>query len=112
VSHEQKRLQDEAIARLSANIARYRKGELTPDQFRPLRLGMGLYAQLPHVKHMLRIKIPGGVLTADQLDALSAGDDFKGVDTEAAFGFRQTPFEDAVRESYCDPRYSHVLVQR
>jgi sulfite reductase beta subunit-like hemoprotein len=71
VSHEHKRLQDEAIARLAANIARYRKGELTPDQFRPLRLGMGLYAQLPHVKHMLRIKIPGGVVTADQLDALA-----------------------------------------
>ena len=50
--------------------------------------------------------------TADQLEALSAGDDFKGVDTEAAFGFRQTPFEEAVRESYCDPRYSHVLVHR
>ena len=32
---------------------------------------MGLYAQLPHVKHMLRIKIPGGVLTADQLDAIA-----------------------------------------
>jgi hypothetical protein len=50
--------------------------------------------------------------TADQLQALSAGDDFKGVDTEQAFGFRQTAFEDAVRESYCDPRYSHVLVER
>jgi nucleoside-diphosphate-sugar epimerase len=50
--------------------------------------------------------------TADQLKALAAGDDFKGVDTEQAFGFRQTPFEQAVRESYCDPRYSHVLVHR
>ncbi len=50
--------------------------------------------------------------TADQLKSLSAGDDFTGVDTEQAFGFRQTPFEDAVRESYCDPRYSHVLVHR
>lgn len=50
--------------------------------------------------------------TADQLEALSAGDDFKGVDTQAAFGFAQTPFEEAIRESYCDPRYSHVLVRR
>lgn len=50
--------------------------------------------------------------TADQLEALTAGDDFKGVDTQAAFGFTQTPFEDAIRESYCDPRYSGVLVQR
>jgi sulfite reductase beta subunit-like hemoprotein len=64
-------LQDEAIARLAANIARYRAGELTAEQFRPLRLGMGVYAQLPHVKHMQRIKIPGGVLTADQLEAIA-----------------------------------------
>ena len=71
MSHQHARLQDEAIARLAANIAKYRAGELTPDQFRPLRLGRGLYAQLPHVKHMQRIKIPGGVVTADQLDALA-----------------------------------------
>lgn len=50
--------------------------------------------------------------TADQLEALTAGDDFKGVDTQVAFGFAQTPFEDAIRESYCDPRYSRVLVRR
>ena len=50
--------------------------------------------------------------TADQLDALTAGDDFRGVDTEATFGFRQTPLEQAMRETFCDPRYSHVLVHR
>ena len=71
MSHEHSRLQDEAITRLAANIARYRAGELTPEQFRPLRLGMGLYAQLPQVKHMQRIKIPGGVLAAEQLEALA-----------------------------------------
>jgi sulfite reductase beta subunit-like hemoprotein len=32
---------------------------------------MGLYAQLPQVKHMQRIKIPGGVLTAEQLEAVA-----------------------------------------
>ncbi|MBH1627770.1 MULTISPECIES: NAD-dependent epimerase/dehydratase family protein [Stenotrophomonas] len=50
--------------------------------------------------------------TADQLKALSAGDDFKGVDTEAVFGVKQTPFEEAIRESYTDPRYSHIVLQR
>ncbi|HKQ69674.1 MAG TPA: nitrite/sulfite reductase [Polyangiaceae bacterium] len=71
MSHDHSRLQDDAITRLAANIARYRAGELTAEQFRPLRLGMGVYAQLPHVKHMQRIKIPGGVLTSDQLDAIA-----------------------------------------
>jgi nucleoside-diphosphate-sugar epimerase len=50
--------------------------------------------------------------TAAQLDALAAGDEFHGVDTHALFGVRQMPFEEAVRESYCDPRYSGILLKR
>jgi nucleoside-diphosphate-sugar epimerase len=50
--------------------------------------------------------------TADQLKALSAGDDFKGVDTVAVFGVKQTPFAEAVKESYCDPRYSSIVLRR
>jgi sulfite reductase beta subunit-like hemoprotein len=60
-----------AIDQHADNVARFQRGELSPDQFRPLRLGMGVYAQLAHVKHMQRIKIPGGVVTAAQLDALA-----------------------------------------
>lgn len=50
--------------------------------------------------------------TADQLKALTAGDDFSGVDTRAVFGVTQTPFEDAMRESYCDARYSGIVLKR
>ena len=50
--------------------------------------------------------------TAGQLAALTAGDDFSGVDTFETFGVRQTPFEEAVRESYCDPSYSHIVLKR
>jgi nucleoside-diphosphate-sugar epimerase len=50
--------------------------------------------------------------TADQLKALTAGDDFRGVDTSAVFGVAQTPFEQAIRESYCDPRYSQIVLKR
>jgi nucleoside-diphosphate-sugar epimerase len=50
--------------------------------------------------------------TAAQLDALTAGDAFTGVDTQACFGVRQTPFDDAIRESYCDPRYSSITLRR
>ena len=64
-------LQEDAIRRHAENIARYRAGELTAEQLRPLRLGMGVYAQLAHVKHMQRIKIPGGVMSAEQLDAIA-----------------------------------------
>lgn len=60
-----------AIDEHAENVAKFQRGELTPDQFRPLRLAMGVYAQLAHVKHMQRIKIPGGQLTAVQLEALA-----------------------------------------
>ena len=50
--------------------------------------------------------------TADQLKALTAGDEFHGVDTEKVFGVRQTPFADAIRESYCDTRYSQIVLKR
>ncbi|WP_250633696.1 NAD-dependent epimerase/dehydratase family protein [Pinirhizobacter soli] len=50
--------------------------------------------------------------TAAQLEALTAGDDFVGVDTSKVFEVRQTPFEMAVKESYCDPTYSHIVLKR
>lgn len=50
--------------------------------------------------------------TASQLDALTAGDEFSGVDTRSVFGVTQTPFADAVKESYCDPRYSGIVLER
>jgi nucleoside-diphosphate-sugar epimerase len=50
--------------------------------------------------------------TADQLKALTAGDEFHGIDTEQVFGFRQTPFADAIKESYCDPRYGGIVLKR
>jgi nucleoside-diphosphate-sugar epimerase len=49
--------------------------------------------------------------TADQLKALTAGDEFTGVDMEATFGFRPTPFRDALRETFEHPVYSHVAVE-
>lgn len=70
---------------------------------------IGLFAFLLRTYALFSRRPP---FTADQLEALSAGDDFHGVDTEATFGVRQTPFEEAIRESYCDPRYGGVVLQR
>jgi len=74
-----------------------------------VHIPIGFFAFLLRTYSLFSAKPP---FTADQLKALSAGDDFKGVDTEAVFGVRQTPFEDAIRESYCDPRYSGIVLQR
>lgn len=74
-----------------------------------VHIPIGFFAFLLRTYSLFSKKPP---FTADQLKALSAGDDFKGVDTHAVFGVRQTPFEDAIRESYTDPRYSHIVLQR
>ncbi len=50
--------------------------------------------------------------TASQLQALTAGDHFTGIDTEAVFGVIQTPFADAIRETFCDKKYSKVVLKR
>jgi len=50
--------------------------------------------------------------TASQLKALTAGDDFKGVDIEQTFGFKPTPFAEGVKEAFCHPVYSTYVVER
>lgn len=69
----------------------------------------GLFRFLLKLYALLSRKPP---FTADQLEALTAGDDFRGVDTRAVFGVPQTSFEDAIRESYCDPRYGRIVLKR
>ena len=49
----------------------YMAGELTDDQFRAQRLRRGVYSQRQPGVHMIRTKIPGGILTADQMDNLA-----------------------------------------
>lgn len=50
--------------------------------------------------------------TSSQLKALTAGDDFKGVDIEKTFGFKPTPFSEGIRETFCHPIYSAYVVER
>jgi nucleoside-diphosphate-sugar epimerase len=50
--------------------------------------------------------------TSSQLKALTAGDDFSGVDIEKTFGFKPTPFAEGIRETFCHPVYSKYVVER
>jgi sulfite reductase beta subunit-like hemoprotein len=61
----------EALAGHAGRTARYVRGELTADEWRPIRLSYGLYYQLDHTSHMQRIKVPGGLLSASQLDGMA-----------------------------------------
>jgi sulfite reductase (NADPH) hemoprotein beta-component len=60
----------ERVEQFRFQVERRLRGELSEDEFKPLRLMNGLYLQL-HA-YMLRIAIPYGTLTAHQLRGLSA----------------------------------------
>jgi sulfite reductase (NADPH) hemoprotein beta-component len=62
-------LVDERVAQFRGQVRRYLAGELSDDEFRPLRLMNGLYIQ----RHapMLRVAIPYGLLSSRQLRALA-----------------------------------------
>src|SRR5207247_2519931 len=60
-----------ALALHAGRTERFVRGELTPDEWRPIRLSYGLYYQLDHTSHMQRIKIAGGMLTGEQMEAMA-----------------------------------------
>ena len=62
-------LVDERVAQFRDQVARWKAGELTDDEFRPLRLQNGLYVQ----RHapMFRVAVPYGMLSAAQLRCLA-----------------------------------------
>src|SRR5213080_1771643 len=60
---------DARVAEFRDQVARRIAGEMTDDQFKPLRLRNGLYLQL-HA-YMLRIAIPYGSLNPTQLRKLA-----------------------------------------
>lgn len=60
---------NERVAQFRDQVARRLSGELTEDEFKPLRLMNGLYLQL-HA-YMLRVAIPYGTLSSTQLRKLA-----------------------------------------
>jgi sulfite reductase (NADPH) hemoprotein beta-component len=67
--HFDQRIIDERVTQFRDQTRRYLAGQLTDDEFRPLRLQNGLYIQ----KHapMLRVAIPYGQLSSRQLRTLA-----------------------------------------
>ena len=63
------KLIDERVEQYRDQVARRLSGELTEEQFRPLRLMNGLYLQL-HA-YMLRVAIPYGTLSSTQMRKLA-----------------------------------------
>ncbi len=84
-------------------IIRDTKGLKTPIVHVPVPL----FAAMLRVYALFSEKPP---FTADQLKALTAGDEFTGVDIAQTFGFEPTSFRAAISETFGHPRYSSVVL--
>lgn len=60
----------EELDDFQAQVKRFQAGEWNPNDFLAFRLRQGVYGQRQPDVHMVRVKVPFGGLTADQLDAL------------------------------------------
>ena len=85
-------------------IIRDEKGLKTPI----VRVPIPVFAALLRLYALFSDKPP---FTVDQLFALTAGDEFTGVDFVQAFGFEPTSFKAAVRETFGHPTYSAVVLE-
>src|SRR5690606_19952278 len=54
-----------------AKLEAFEKGELSPDDWRSFRLLNGVYGQRQDGVNMVRAKLPGGIVTPVQLEALA-----------------------------------------
>src|SRR5580700_5660322 len=86
VINHQQILEQEYDSTVRADIELFRSqaqdflsGKLTADEFRPYRLRRGIYGQRQDGVQMIRTKIPGGLLTADQMRTMArVADQFGG----------------------------------
>src|SRR6185436_5635528 len=60
----------EEVDELDGMIARFGQGEVSHEEFQGYRLLRGVYGQRQADRQMVRIKIPLGKLTSEQLEAL------------------------------------------
>ena len=60
----------EEIVDFEREVKRFQAGEWDPNEFMAFRLRQGVYGQRQPDAQMVRVKVPFGGLTADQLDAL------------------------------------------
>ena len=90
----------EEIDDFELQVKRFQSGDFDPTEFQAYRLKQGIYGQRQPDSQMVRVKVPFGGLTADQLDALGVvAEKFaplnKGhVTTRENFQFHHVPLED------------------
>lgn len=80
---------EEEIDRYEEAVENLRSGQMDPDRFMAFRLQHGIYGQRQDDEQMIRIKIPGGRVSPDQLTNIADGLDTYSRDHGAAVTTRQ-----------------------
>jgi sulfite reductase (ferredoxin) len=62
-------LEDVELYRLE--VERFKKGDTSTENFKPFRVSRGIYAQRGQKSFMMRIKVPGGGLTPEQIETIA-----------------------------------------
>src|SRR6202171_4289841 len=79
VEQEYDRVVREDIELFRSQAALRTAGQMTDDELRPQRLRRGVYSQRQPDVHMIRTKVPGGLLTSDQMRQMGrVADEFAG----------------------------------
>ncbi len=79
VEQEYDRVVREDIELFRSQAALKTAGKMTDDELRPQRLRRGVYSQRQPDVHMIRTKVPGGLLTSDQMRQMGrVADEFAG----------------------------------
>lgn len=59
------------VDEFEAGLNAFLDGRMTEERFTPFRLQMGVYGQRQDGVQMVRVKLPGGVVTPDQMDVIA-----------------------------------------
>src|SRR3984957_822266 len=79
IEQEYDKIAREDIELFRSQAAAKIAGQLTDDELRPYRLRRGVYSQRQPDVHMIRTKVPGGLLTSDQMRQMGrVADEFAG----------------------------------
>ena len=79
VEQEYDRVVREDIELFRSQAAAKIAGKMTDDELRPFRLRRGVYSQRQPYVHMIRTKVPGGLLTSEQMRRMAhVADEFAG----------------------------------
>ncbi|MPZ24281.1 MAG: nitrite/sulfite reductase [Dehalococcoidia bacterium] len=91
----------EEVAALEDKIDELQRGEIDAGAFRSFRLQQGVYGQRQPDVQMIRVKLPGGWATSDQMDAFATiAESYTGlgrghISTRQNFQFHFIPLDDA-----------------